>query len=89
MTTGRVAYYLLLIAMLMPSIPNGPDASSARLDTAEIANPGYHERCGGEAPVCAATAYLLERLEAKARTSFMILTNWQNAADWTTSDYRA
>ncbi len=87
MTTGRAAYYLLLIALLMPSLPDGklsgkigPQAKTAVVEgtLGQTAHTGY-AFCSQQRNLCQATSYLLRKFEAKAKYPIHVLTNWTTA----------
>ena len=97
MTTGRAAYYLLLIALLMPSLPDGKPSSTigpqARTAVRErtlgqTAHTGY-AFCSQQRHICEATSYLLQKFEAKAKYPIHVLTNWTTATTVRNFEHRA
>ena len=97
MTTARAAYYLLLIALLMPSLPdgspsganNGP-AKTAPL-TENVVQPAASDDgfCTRQANLCEATSYLLKKFEAKAKYPIHVLSSWAHATTAPDLDTRA
>ncbi len=87
MTTGRAAYYLLLITLLMPSLPDaGPSAAeNAHIEPTPVvknvtqfalSNDAF---CARQANLCEATSYLVKKFEAKVKYPIHVLNSWANA----------
>jgi hypothetical protein len=76
MSKARAAYYLLLIALLMPSLPeNRADLQiqASAPDTTQVSAGSF---CGDRSNLCQAAGYLLRKIEAKARYSIYVLQHW-------------
>ena len=83
MSKTRAAYYLLLIALLMPALPDSKPASdkSVAAKTAAVEVPAGRSFCSSPDGICGATTYLLRKFEAKAKFPIHVLTNWANQAN--------
>ena len=83
MSKTRAAYYLLLIALLMPALPDSKPASIKYVagQTAAVEAPADQSFCGNTDGICGAATYLLHKFEAKAKFPIHVLTNWANQAN--------
>lgn len=83
MSKSRAAYYLLLIALLMPALPDSKSVSDKPVaaKTAAVETPVSRPFCSSPDGICGATAYLLRKFEAKAKFPIHVLTNWANQAN--------
>ena len=91
MTKTRAAYYLLLIALLMPALPenNSTSRAAANMQSASAEQSGDQSFCENHHGLCGATSYLIHKFEAKARFPIHVLSNWANQADGKQPEYRA
>lgn len=91
MSKTRAAYYFLLIALLMPALPDGRLASQKPVvaKTAALEEPAGRSFCTSPHGICGATSYLLRKFEAKAKYPIHVLTNWANQANSEQSEFRA
>ncbi len=91
MTKIRAAYYLLLIALLMPALPdnNPSNRTSPTVQSASVDQPAGQTFCANHHALCGATNYLLHKFEAKARFPIHVLSNWASQTDVTQPEYRA
>ena len=87
MSTARAAYYLLLITLLMPALPDGQQTGQSAMRTnmttvqqTASAATGYSSTfCVEQQNLCNATSYLLRKLEAKAMYPIQLLSDWSVA----------
>lgn len=91
MSKTRAAYYLLLIALLMPALPDSKPANQtpAAAKTATLEEHAGLSFCASPSGICGATSYLLHKFEAKAKYPIHVLTNWANQANSEQPEFRA
>lgn len=92
MSKTRAAYYLLLIALLMPALPDSKPARSVKYvaaKTAAVETPPGQSFCRNADGICGAATYLLHKFEAKAKFPIHVLTNWANQANSDLPDSQA
>ena len=91
MSKTRAAYYLLLIALLMPALPDGKPANQKPVaaKTAALEEPAGLSFCASPSGICGATSYLLRKFEAKAKYPIHVLTNWANQTNSEQPEFRA
>ena len=94
MSTARAVYYLVLIALLMPALPDSRQktASNAEIVVAQGAAASDKDKswlCQSGHNVCGATAYLLRKFEAKALYPLQVMSSWSIDADWIEPEHRA
>ena len=76
MSKARAAYYFLLIALLMPSLPDNKVERSEQQQPAVVSERADSRRCGAQSGICNAAGYILRKIEAKALYSIYVLQHW-------------
>ena len=91
MSNFRAAYYLLLIAMLVPALPDSKPATqkASTAQTAALEEQAGPSFCASPHGICGATHYLLRKFEAKAKYPINVLTNWANRNTAEQPEFRA
>lgn len=91
MTKSRAAYYLVLIALLMPALPDGSPANQkpSLAKSAAVTDTTGEAFCASHDTLCGATSYLLQKFEAKAKFPIHVLNNWAGRASSRQAEQRA
>ena len=71
MTKIRAAYYLLLIALLMPALPdnNANKPAAPSMQSASVERSDEQSFCANHHGLCGATSYLLQKVRGKGQVS--------------------